>query len=281
MTALRQRMLEDMQIRNFSPNTQKQYIISVAAFAKHFGKSPDLLGPEEIRSYQLFLLHEKKLSPVSLNTTVCALRFLYNVTLRRDGDIEKIPYAKRPRRLPVVLGPQEVLQFLAAVRNERYRAVFMTMYAAGLRPAEATHLRLTDIDSERMVIRVEQGKGAKDRYVMLSEKLLGRLRRYWRRYKPSQWLFAGRQGNPLPVSTVQAACKKARLRSGIDKPITRHCFRHCFATHLLEAGTDIRTIQKLLGHKSLNSTMIYTHVAHVEKTQSPLDILPDLGTARP
>jgi len=279
MTPLRQRMYEDMQIRNFSPHTRHQYIIYVAAFARHFGKPPDQLGLEHIRTYQLFLLEEKEVCPATLNLAVSALRFLYRVTLQRDWDIQLIPYAKRPRKLPVVLSQEEVVRLFQVVRDMKYRTVLMTAYAAGLRVSEVTQLKVSDIDSQRMCIRVEQGKGRKDRYVMLSLKLLEYLRRYWAKYRPDPWLFPGRQNGHLPISTVQAVCKRARRDARIKKEVTPHTLRHSFATHLLEAGTDIRTIQFLLGHRSLNSTMVYTHVAQkIYKTLSPLDLLPDPKT---
>lgn len=278
MTALRQRMIEDMRIRNLARNTQKEYVRSVAAFAKHFGKSPDRLTPEDIRTYQLYLLDEKGLSPSSLNTAVCALRFFYHVTLGVDWDIQTIPYARKPKKLPVVLSRDEVAQLLGVVRDLKHRTVLMTAYAAGLRVSEVTRLRIRDIDSQRMCIRVVQGKGQKDRYVMLSKKLLVHLRRYWRDYRPQPWLFFDRRRRgPLPTSTVQAVCKRARIGAGIQKPVTPHTLRHCFATHLLEAGTDLRTIQILMGHRSLSTTAIYLRVAipNIQDTRSPFDLLPD------
>jgi len=280
MTALRERMREDMQIRNLSPATQSQYLICVRCFSMYFGESPDRLGPEEIRAYQLYLLHQKGLSPSSLNVTVCALRFLYRTTLKRDWDIELIPYAKKPKKLPVVLSPGEVVQFLEAVHNLKYRTILQTTYAAGLRVSEVTRLQLSDIDSARMCIRVERGKGNKDRYVMLSPRLLDYLRGYWKKYRPPHWLFTGRDGNHLLSSSVQRVCKKVRGTSGIQKTVTPHTFRHSFATHLLESGVDLRTIQILMGHRSLSTTAIYLHVATqgVHRTRSPLDLLPSIPT---
>ena len=283
MTDLRQRMLDDMRIRNFALTTQKQYIISVAAFAKYFGRSPDKLSPGDVRTYQIYLLDEKGLSASSLNVAVSALRFLYHVTLGLDWDIGMIPYAKRPKGLPVVLSRDEVARFIFSVRNLKYRSVLMTMYAAGLRVSEVTRLKIADVDSQRMCIRVEQGKGMKDRYVILSKKLLVHLRRYWQDYRPRPWLFMDRQRRDhLPVSTVQAVCKQACDDSGIKKRVTPHCLRHCFATHLLEAGTDLRTIQILMGHRSLSTTAIYLRVAipNIKDVRSPLDILPDPSTVR-
>ena len=283
MSKLRQRMLDDMRIRNFALCTQKQYLISVAAFAKHFGKAPAKLNPEDIRAYQLHLLDEKGLSPSSLNVTVCALRFLYRVTLGRDWDIQTIPYARRPRKLPIVLSRDEVAQFIDAVRSLKYQTVIMTIYAAGLRVSEVTRLKTSDIDSHRMCLRVEQGKGQKDRYVILSQKLLVHLRRYWEDYRPRYWLFTDRQRTRhLPISTVRAVCKQARIDSGIRKPVTPHSLRHCFATHLLEAGTDLRTIQILMGHRSLSTTAIYLRVAipNAQDVCSPLDLLPEPNSVR-
>jgi site-specific recombinase XerD len=283
MTALRQRMIEDMRIRNLARTTQKEYVRSVAAFAKYFGTSPDRLTPEDIRTYQLYLLDEKKLSPSSLNTAVCALRFFYRVTLGVNWDIQTIPYTRKPKKLPVVLSRDEVAQLLGVVRDLKYQTVLMTAYAAGLRVSEVTRLQIRDIDSRRMCIRVVQGKGRKDRYVMLSEKLLVHLRRYWQVYRPRPWLFPDRRRRgPLPTSTVQAVCKRARIGAGIQKPVTPHTLRHCFATHLLEAGTDLRTIQVLMGHRSLSTTAIYLRVAipNIQDTRSPLDLLPDPSAVR-
>jgi integrase/recombinase XerD len=281
MSSLRQRMKDDMRIRNLALTTQKQYLLSVASFAKHFGKSPGKLGPEDIRTYQIYLLEKRRLEPSSLNVAVSALRFLYGVTLKRDWDIKLVPYARRPKKLPVVLSREEVSRLLQAVRDLKYRTVLMTTYAVGLRVAEVTRLKLTDIDSQRMCVRVEQGKGHKDRYVILSEKLLIHLRSYWRDYRSADWLFMDRtKTTHLPISTVQNVCKRARQDAGIKKEVTPHTLRHCFATHLLEAGTDLRTIQLLMGHRSLSTTAIYLHVAvqNLKDVRSPFDILPDPST---
>ena len=276
MTPLRQRMLQEMQIRNLSPNTQKRYIDRVADFAKHFGKSPEHLGPEDIRSYQLYLIREKRLSSSSLNVTVCALRFLYRFCLNRNWAIERIVFAKREKKLPVVLSPGEVALFFDSIRSIKYKAILTTIYAAGLRVSEAAHLKIADIDSRRMTIRVEQGKGRKDRYVMLSPRLLNILRQYWKSCRPDKWLFPGKsQDEPVSTASIRQVCREARLASGLTKEITPHTLRHSFATHLLEAGTDLRKIQILLGHKSLVSTSRYTHVAiqNIQKTTSPFDNL--------
>ena len=285
MTPLRRRMTEDMQVRNFSPHTQNSYVQQVSLFARHFSKSPELLGPEEIRSYQVYLTNEKKLSPGSILIAVSALRFLYKVTLHRDWCFEDIiPAPKKPQTLPIVLSPEEVLQFLSCVQSIKHRTILTTCYAAGLRVSEATRLKVTDIDSERMVIRVEQGKGQKDRYVMLSPKLLQILRAWWPVHKPKQWLFPGdRVDSCISCDAVELACQKAHQRCGIAKPVTPHSLRHCFATHLLESGTDLRTIQLLLGHRSLATTARYLRIAtsKVCSTTSPLDLLPQPVAAEP
>lgn len=278
MTSLRQRMTEDLKIRNLSPQTQRSYLGQVSRFARHFSKSPEALGPEEIRSYQLYLTNEKKLAPSSILIAVAALRFLYKVTLHKDWSIEDIiPTAKKPQTLPVVLSPEEVLQFLGCVEHIKHRTILTTCYAAGLRISEAVSLEPSHIDSKRMVIRVEQGKGQKDRYVMLSEKLLETLRHWWRTERPIQWLFPGDiPGEHITRSAVDQACQKAHQVCGIAKPITPHSLRHAFAVHLLERGTDVRTIQLLLGHRSLATTARYLKIAtsKVCSTTSPFDLLP-------
>lgn len=279
MTPLRQRMLEDMQVRNLALNTQRCYVQQVSLFARHFNKSPELLGPEDIRSYQVYLTNEKKLATGTILIAGSALRFWYNVSLKKDWNFEDtIPAPKKPQRLPVVLSPEEVLHFLGCVGNTKQRAILTTCYAAGLRISEALHLKPTDIDRQRMVIRVDQGKGQKDRYVMLSPKLLETLCNYWRAVRPQGgWLFEGeRSAQPLNRSLVEQACHKARRLSGIRKPISPHSMRHAFAVHLLESGTDVRTIQLLLGHRSLATTARYLRIAtsKVCSTSSPLDLLP-------
>jgi integrase/recombinase XerD len=278
MTPIRQRMTEDMQVRNLALNTQMSYVQQVSLFARHFNKSPDQLGPEDIRAYQVYLTNEKKLVPGSILIAVAALRFLYKVSLKKDWTFEDvIPAPKKPQKLPVVLSPEEVLQFLECVGSTKHRAILTTCYAAGLRISEAVRLKPTDVDSQRMVIRVDQGKGRKDRYVMLSPKLLDTLRSYWRAIQPKGWLFDGDvPGQPISTSAVELACQKARRLSGIGKPITPHSMRHAFAVHLLESGTDVRTIQLLLGHRSLATTARYLRIAtsKVCSTSSPLDLLP-------
>lgn len=278
MTPLRQRMTEDMKIRNLALNTQASYLQQVSLFARYFGKSPDSLGREDIRAYQLYLSEEKKLSPASITVAVSALRFLYNVTLRRGWNLEEIiPAPKKPQELPVILSPEEVLEFLSCVPEGKHRTILTCCYAAGLRIAEAVALEPTHIDSRRMVIRVQLGKGQKDRYVMLSPKLLEVLRNWWRRERPDRWLFPGdRPDQHISSNAVERACQKTREERQIAKPVTPHSLRHAFAVHLLEEGTDVRTIQLLLGHRSLATTARYLRIATAKvcSTTSPLDLLP-------
>jgi len=279
MTVLRQRMTEDMQVRNLSPHTQASYLQQVSLFARHFRTSPDALTPEHIRAYQIYLANEKKLATNSIHTAVAALRFLYRVTLKKEWDFgEEIPLPKKPQKLPVVLSPEEVVHFLNCVDCRKHRVILTTCYAAGLRISEAVRLKVTAIDSARMVVRVEQGKGRKDRYVMLSPVLLEILRSYWRAARSKEWLFPGLHDDwPITKDAVEAACQKAHRLSGLSKPVTPHSLRHAFAVHLLESRTtDLRTIQLLLGHRSLATTARYLRIAtsQVCATSSPLDLLP-------
>jgi len=278
MTPLRQRMIEDMQVRNLAPLTQACYVQQVSLFARHFGKSPEVLGPEEIRSYQVYLTKEKKLAPGSIVIAVSALRFLYKVTLHRDWTVEDIiPTPKKPQKLPIVLSPEEVRHFLSCLASPKHRTILTTCYAAGLRISEAVRLKPTEIDSQRMVIRVEQGKGQRDRFVMLSPRLLEILREWWRLEKPKTWLFPGDiPGQHITRYAVERACREASQLSRISKPITPHSLRHAFSVHLLEQGTDVRRIQLLLGHRSLATTARYLKIAtsQVCSTTSPFDLLP-------
>ena len=278
MTPLRQRMIEDMQVRNLSPHTQTAYVQQVSLFARYFNQSPEALGPEQIRAYQVHLTNEKKLAPGSILIAVAALRFLYKITLDKDWTLpEIIPAPKKPQKLPIVLSPEEMVQFLACVPSLKHRTIVTTCYAAGLRISEAVRLKPPHIDSQRMVIRVELGKGQKDRYVMLSPRLLEVLRDWWRLEKPKPWLFPGDiPGRHITRFAVERACREAHRASRISKPITPHSMRHAFSVHLLERGTDVRTIQLLLGHHSLATTARYLRIAtnKVCSTTSPLDLLP-------
>jgi integrase/recombinase XerD len=278
MTTLRVRMLEDMQIRNLAVNTQESYVRQVSLFARYFNESPERLGPEQIRAYQVYLTNEKKLATSSILLAISALRFLYKITLKKDWTLEDIiPAPKKPQTLPVVLSPEEVIEFLACVASRKHRAILTTCYGAGLRVSEAIALTPPAIDSKRMVLRVEQGKGQRDRYVMLSPKLLEILRQWWRAERPQHWLFPGdRPGQHITIDAVERECQKAHRICKISKPITPHSMRHAFAVHLLEQGTDVRTIQLLLGHRSLATTAKYLRIAtsKVCATSSPLDLLP-------
>ncbi len=278
MTPLRRRMLEDMQIRNLAHNTQESYVRQVSLFARRLGKSPEDLGPEAIRTYQIYLTNERNLTPSSVLVAVSALRFLYNVTLHKHWDFAQvIPAPKKPQTLPIVLGPEEVHQFLNSVMGHKARTVLTVCYAARLRISEAIALESTDIDSQRRVIRVEQGKGQKDRYVMLSERLLEILREWYRAARPQGWLFPGAlPDRHITRGAIEDACQRTRERSGLSKPVTPHGLRHAFAVHLLESGADLRTIQLLLGHRSLATTARYLRIAtsKVCATTSPLDLLP-------
>ncbi len=284
MTPLRQRMIEDMKLRNYAPRTIEVYIDRVATFAKHFHKSPERLKAADVRAYLLFLVQEKKASWSYYGQAICALRFLYRVTLGKDWVVERVASPRKGQKLPVVLSLAEVARFFEGITRLKHRAILMTAYAAGLRVSEVTTLRVDDIDSQRMVIRVRQGKGHKDREVMLSPRLLTVLRAYWKANRPTSFLFPGNaSGRPITPRTVQKACRDARAAAGLGKHVTVHTLRHSFATHLLEGGTDIRTIQVLLGHRSLRTTAVYTHVsaATLQATQSPLDRLGPPVEGRP
>jgi len=277
MTELRRRMLEELRLRNYSPHTQRAYIRCLANFAKHFGTAPDRLGPEHIRDYQLFLVQQKKLSWSPFNQTVCALRFFYHHVLHRKWMIEHIPYPRHEQKLSVVLSPAEVAALFQNTPNLKHRAILMTLYAAGLRVSEVINLRVTDIDRQRQLIFIRQGKGHKDRQLMLSPKLLEILQLYWKRYRPMTWLFPGQcPERPITQTTVWRICQQARAEAQLAKPVSPHTLRHCFATHLLEAATDLRRIQILMGHRNLKTTARYLHVCNlaVRYTVSPLDRLP-------
>jgi integrase/recombinase XerD len=275
MTPLRRRMIDDMTLRNYSPNTIRTYVGSVVRFSRHFGCSPANLGAEQVRTYLLHLIQKRRHSMGYYNQARCALRFLYRETLGRHDVLKSIVPAKQPRTLPVVLSAEEVVLLFAALTDLKYRVILMTAYAAGLRVSEVTHLRVQDIDSQRMIIRI-LGKGDKERHVMLSPRLLKILRSYWKALRPRDYLFPGTDlGTPICSKTVCTACSRAADKAGLHKRVTVHTLRHSFATHLLEAGTDLRTIQVLLGHSSIRTTARYVHVAtaSLAKAQSPFDHL--------
>jgi site-specific recombinase XerD len=278
MTPLRERFIEDMQLRGLAATTQRSYVHYVADYAKFYNTSPSKLDLEAIRQYELYLLHEKKLSPESINSFVSAVQFFYLVTLEMPWGKECFPRVRRPEKLPVVLSPEEIAVFFENVPGLKNRCGLMCCYGAGLRISEAVALhREGDIDSQRMLIRVQQGKGQKDRYVMLSPRLLAVLRTYYRAVRPTgEWLFPSwRSDRHLTSSALATACRDACQRSGLRKRITAHTLRHSFATHLLENGTDTRIIQVLLGHSRIETTARYTQVSPqvVASTISPLDCL--------
>jgi len=281
MTRLRKMMLEELQRVNYAETTIRSYIRTVEDFARRFNCSPDRLGPRHIREYQAELFQKRKLSSNSVVRHLAALRFFYIKTLRRTWSIAETPYPKWVFRLPTILSQEEVAQLIDAARTPYHRTLLMTLYATGTRRAELTHLKASDIDSKRMVIRIRGGKGRKDRDVMLSPKLLEELRAHWRRLhrKPSTWLFPGNHWHtgdaPIDTKVVWNACKEAAQRAGIQKDVHPHTLRHSFATHLLEAGADLRTIQMLLGHRDPEETTIYLHLSqrHLNATASPLDSL--------
>lgn len=278
-TPLRRRMIEDLQLRNRSPRTIQTYVSHVARFAKFHRRSPHLLGPEDVRAYQVYLCNSG-VSWSLFNQAVCALKFLYTETLHVTWPVEHIPYGRKPRTLRVVLGQDEVVRLLEGVDNAVYRMALMTAYAAGLRITETVMLKAEHIDAARMLVHVEQGKGQKGRLVPLSEALLVQLRDYWRRDRPkikgSPWMFPSKDpAKPLHKTAIQKACQRARAAAGLTKHATPHTMRHSYATHLLEAGTDLRTVQALLGHAQLSTTAIYTHVQRklMTATKSPLDAI--------
>lgn len=286
MTHLRKLMLEELGRRNFAETTKQCYLQAVEEFASYFHCPPDQLGREHIREFQAHLFTERRLAPNTVNQRLAALRFFFVKTLKRNWNAAETPYPRKVVHLPIVLSREEVARLIDSAATPFHRVVLMTLYATGVRRAELTQLKLTDIDSERMVIRIRGGKGRKDREVMLSEKLLEALRDHWRRYKPKEWLFPGgpwhKASWPITVKAVYHACQRAAKRAGLEKKVHPHLLRHCFATHLLEAGADLRTIQMLLGHRDLEETTVYLHVSkrHLNATPSPLDRLPLSSTPK-
>ena len=282
MSHLRQIMLEELERRNYAPSTIRAYIRTVEHFAQHFRCSPDRLGTEHIRQYQAAMFRTWKLAPNTVTQRLAALRFLYIQVLKRGWSVAETPYPKKVLHLPQILSQQEVARLIDATETPFQRILVMTLYATGARRAEVAHLKVSDIDSQRMVVHIRGGKGRKDRDVMLSPALLEALRSYWRglRHKPTEWLFPGNRwhtsSRPITTKVLWLACRQAALRAGLEqKQIHPHTLRHCFATHLLEAGADLRTIQILLGHRDLEETTIYLHLSnrHLSATASPLDML--------
>jgi len=276
-TRLTRRMAEDMQLRNLSPKTIDAYTYHVGRFAEFLGKSPEQATPEDVRSFQLHLINARKVGWSSFNQAVCGLRFLYRTTYPRSWAVSMVPFGKRPKTLPAVLSREEVMSLLSCVKSLKHRTFLLTLYAAGLRLSEAAALTIPDIDSQRMQLRIAHGKGAKERLVPLSPRLLEALREYWKTVRSPKWLFPGKTHEvPLSSTTIQKTCKAAVLKAGILKHVTPHTLRHSYATGLLEAGVDLLTIGRLLGHKSFTTTLIYLHVrrTHLGSTPSPIDWLP-------
>lgn len=276
MTALRQQMLNDLRVRNLTENTQRSYLQSVTGLVRFYRRSPDQLSVHEVQDYLLYLSQEKHLAWTSCNTIRHGIRFFYRITLDRPSTEFYLPCAKEPLKLPEILSHEELVRLFTMTINCKHRALLMTTYGAGLRASEVTRLRLTDIDSGRMCIRVEQGKGQKDRYVPLAPHLLAELREYWRQQRPPRWLFPGpRIDQPMSRDGGWYIYTKARDRAGITKAGGLHLLRHCFATHLLEAGTELAIIQRLLGHSCIRSTFRYLHLAraHTDAVTSPLELL--------
>jgi integrase/recombinase XerD len=274
MTPLRKRMLEDMQLRNLTLETQRNYQHHITGLARFYMTSPDQISLEEIREYQVYLINERRQSPPAVNQFVSAAKFFYNVTLETPWPEGALVRARVPRKLPMILSPEEVALFFDYVPSLRYRAALMTAYGAGLRVSEVVALKVADVDSQRMLLRVEQGKGNKDRYAMLPQRLLHVLRIWWRAARPPFWMFPSwRRGRHMNCGALQLACREAARRAGLTKRVTVHTLRHSFATHLLEQGSDIRVIQALLGHSNIQTTAHYAGVSSrlISQTRSPLD----------
>ncbi len=278
MTQLRKMMLEELQRRNYSQTTVTSYVKIVAAFAKHFDHPPDRMGPEQIRAYQVYLINERKLNARTVGHHTAALRFFYCKTLKRAYPIEEVPYPKAPRRLPTILTQEEAVRLIDSASNLFHRTMLMTVYSTGMRRAEMCQLKVEDVDSDRMLIHIRQGKGRRDRDVPLSPKLLETLRQYWLWMKPKTYLFPGtinglRADKPITPKMLWEACREAAQRAGITKAVRPHLLRHSFATHLLEGGADLPTLQALLGHADLKPTSIYLHLSerHLRAAGTPLD----------
>jgi len=275
VTPLRQRFIDDLRLRNYAQRTIETYVYHVTRFAKHFSRSPDQLGAEHVRDFQLHLLSQRA-SWSQFNQAVCAWRFFFATTCGQPDLVRQVPYGKRPRTLPAVLSTADTHRRLDAFGHPPTRRLFRTIYACGLRISEAIHLRVSDIDSSRMLVHIRQGKGAKHRCVPLSTRLLQELRAYWQRYRPADLLFPGQTpSGALCAGSLQRHCVKARLRAGLQVRVTPHTLRHCYATHLLEAGVDLPTLQRLLGHNNLQTTSHYLHVRsdRLARQSSPYDLL--------
>ena len=277
MTPLREKLIKDMTIRRFATKTQEAYVAAVAGLARYYKRSPEKIDKQMIQDYLLYLMEERKLSWNSCNVAVSGLRFFYTQTLGMDSMFLSIPPRKTDSILPEIFSVEELEKLFSALTNQKHRTLLMTAYAAGLRVSELVGLKVRDIDSGRMMIRVKQGKGRKDRYTILSKRLLEELRIYYRMYRPLEWLFySGKKTKrPLCVSTPQRVYNQAKEKAGITKGKGIHTLRHCFATHLLEAGVDLRTIQMLMGHSCITTTMTYLQVTrkHLGSVKSPLDLL--------
>jgi integrase/recombinase XerD len=277
MGKLHDRMKGDLLLKAYSPHTQSAYLRCARHFASHYMRSPEEMGEKEIRDFLLHLIRDRNASPATLHMYVNALKFLYNITLKRPEAVKEISHPKRPKTLPVILSPEEVLRVFAAIRSVKHKAIIATAYAAGLRISEVCGLRIADIDSQRMRIHVRSGKGKKDRYVMLGETLLALLRQYYQKARPQgEYLFPGyKPHRPICTTAVNQVLRKVVRQAGLSKKVTMHTLRHCFATHLMEAGTDIRILQVLLGHSSIRTTLRYTHITDrlVQKLVSPLDMI--------
>ena len=278
MSTLREQMMADLQLKGLTPKTQKIYLREVRNYAKYFNKSPEDLGEKELREYLLYLLNERKLAKGTYRFYYQGLKFLYTHTLNREDVVEKIRCPRGEKKLPVVLDLSEVKTLLSVMENLKHRAILMITYTAGLRISETARLKVSDIDSKRMMVRVQQGKGGKDRYTILSQTALECLRQYWRQYRPKEWLFERqKEGTHIGISSIRQIFLEAKERAGITKPASPHTLRHSFATHLIEAGTSLHHVQLLLGHRSPTTTTVYLHVSRMNLAQvaSPLDSIPE------
>jgi integrase/recombinase XerD len=278
MDELREQMMKDLQLKGITPRTQRKYLREATNLSNYFGKSPVELGEKEVKEYLVHLLEDRKLSRGTYRNYVAGIKFLYKTTLNREEVVEKIRYPKAKKKLPVVLDLSEIKALLSVMENIKHRAILTITYSSGLRISEAACLKVTDIDSKRMMVRVQQGKGGKDRYSILSQTALELLRRYWRQYRPKEWLFEGqKEGTHICLTAIRQIFLEAKERAGITKPASPHTLRHSFATHLIEAGTSLHHVQLLLGHRSPTTTTVYLHVSkmNLSKVASPLDSLPE------